>query len=211
MADAHRQLELESLLARTPAGRIALDDDTIYMRALDGATLSDPRWLSAMLTHLIGPGDVTEAHLQKGLAMLSHGGMIARGPTGLWSPQPAFAAAFSHLEMPLSGARLSIDRRGVAGIDHVTLVFLRTLAAVWIIELRGPPEAATHVLLRSVSAADARQFAHDAIALALRPDRAPPAISPVSSEAAARRFCQQCGRPVSMAARFCGECGAELT
>lgn len=208
MADAHRQVELESLLARTPGRRAALDEDIIYMRALDGATLSDPRWLSAMLTHLIGPGDVTEARLLDGLAVLARGRLIARGPTGLWSPQPAFAAAFAHLEMPLSGAHLSIDRRGAEGIDHVTLVFLRTLAAVWIIELRG----ASRVLLRSASASDAGKFAHDAIALALTADQPPPRTpSPAGKDSVARRSCQRCGRPVGTADRFCGDCGAALT
>jgi hypothetical protein len=211
MADAHRQVELESLLARTPGHQAALDEDNIYMRALDGATLPDPRWLSGMLTRLIGPGDVTEVRILDGLAVLARGGMIARGSTGLWSPQPAFAAAFAHLEMPLSGARLSIDRRGPGGIDHGTLLFLRTVAAVWIIELRGPAEAPTHVLLRSIGANDARKFAHDAIALAIAVDRPQPAApSPTRKETAARRFCPQCGRPLGTADRFCGECGTAL-
>ncbi len=211
MADAHRQVELESLLARTPGHQAALDEDNIYMRALDGATLPDPRWLSGMLTRLIGPGDVTEVRILDGLAVLARGGMIARDSAGLWSPQPAFAAAFAHLEMPLAGVRLSIDRRGADGIEHGTLVFLRTVAAAWIIELRGPTEATTRVLLRSVSAGDARKFAHDAIALALSVDRTVlKASSPAQKQPAAPRFCQQCGHPVGMACRFCADCGAEL-
>ncbi len=208
MADAHRQVELESLLARTPGGKIALDDDTIYMRALDGATLSDSRWLSAMLTHLIGPGDVTEAHIHEGLAGLARADLIAQDTTGFWSPQSAFASAFAHLEMPLSGARLSIDRRGAEGIDHATLVFLRALATVWIVELRGT----RRVLLRSASASDTRKFVQDAIALALTADRPPPrSPSPDRKQAATRRSCQQCGHPVGSADRFCGDCGAALT
>jgi hypothetical protein len=207
MADAHRQVELESLLARTPGHQAALDEDNIYMRALDGATLPDPRWLSGMLTRLIGPGDVTEVRILDGLALLTRGGMIARGSTGLWSPQPTFAAAFAHLEMPLAGVRLSIDRRGADGIEHGTLVFLRTVAAVWILELRGPEDAPSHVLLRSVSAGDARKLAHDAIALALKEPVAPP---PTPKAAEARRFCKQCGHPATAGACFCSQCGAEL-
>ncbi len=205
MADAHRQVELESLLARTPGRLPALDEDTIYLRALDGATLPDPRWLSGMLAQLNGPCDVTEARLLEGLAMLARIGLIARGPTGLWSPQPAFVAAFAHLEMPLSGVHLSIDRRGADGIEHGTFVFLRSVAAVWIIELRG----AGHVLLRSASAGDLLKFAHDAITLAFRTDR-PQSLAAARIPTAPARFCPQCGRPIGTAARFCGECGAAL-
>ena len=111
MADAHRQAELESLLARTPARQVALNEDSIYLRALDGATLPDPRWLSGILTQIFGPGDVTEARLLAGLDLLARGGLIARGKTGLWSPQPAFVTAFAHLELPLAAAVLAVDRR----------------------------------------------------------------------------------------------------
>jgi hypothetical protein len=79
MADAHRQAELESLLARTPARQVAINEDSIYLRALDGATLPDPRWLSGMLTQIFGPGDVTEARLLAGLDLLARGRLIARG------------------------------------------------------------------------------------------------------------------------------------
>lgn len=211
MADAHRQAELESLLARTPARQIALNEDTIYLRALDGATQPDPRWLSGMLTQVFGPGDVTETRLLEGLAVLARGGLIARGPTGLWSPQPAFTAAFAHLELPLAAAVLSIDRRRAGGFDSATLVFLRSFAAVWVIDPRGAADAPTAVRLSSVSGDDARALVHDAIALALKEPAAPP-LPPASAPkpAAAPRFCKQCGHPATAAARFCGQCGAEL-
>ncbi|QWG19843.1 zinc ribbon domain-containing protein [Bradyrhizobium sediminis] len=207
MADAHRQAELESLLARTPTRQVALSEDSIYLRALDGAALPDPRWLSGMLTQVFGPGDVTEARLLEGLAALARAGLIARGPTGLWSPQPAFITAFAHLELPLAAAVLSIDRRRAGGFDSAMRVFLRSFAAIWVIEPRGPAGASTAVRLGSVGAADARTFVHDAIALALKQPAAPP---PAQKAAEARRFCRQCGHPATAADRFCGECGAEL-
>jgi hypothetical protein len=206
MADAHRQAELESLLARTPVRQIAVNEDSIYLRALDGATLPDPRWLSGMLTQVFGPGDVTEARLVEGLAALARGGLIARGPTGLWSPQPGFITAFAHLELPLAAAVLSVDRRRAGGSDSATLVFLRSFAALWVIEPRGAAAAPTGVRLSSVSADDARALVHEAIALALKEPSAPPQ-APKTAEA--RRFCKQCGHPVAAADRFCGECGAE--
>lgn len=79
LADAHRQAELESLLARTPTRQVAISEDSIYLRALDGAALPDPRWLSGMLSQVFGPGDVTEARLLEGLAALARAGLIARG------------------------------------------------------------------------------------------------------------------------------------
>ena len=206
MADAHRQAELENLLARTPARQIALNEDSIYLRALDGATLPDPRWLSGMLTQIFGPGDVTEVRLVEGLAVLARGGLIARGPTGLWSPQPGFITAFAHLELPLAAAVLSVDRRRAGGFDSATLVFLRSFAALWVIEPRGAAAAPTGVRLSSVSADDARALVHDAIALALKEPSAPPQ-APRTAEA--RRFCKQCGHPIAAADRFCGGCGAE--
>ncbi len=207
MADAHRQAELESLLARTPTRQVALNEDSIYLRALDGATMPDPRWLSGMLTQIFGPGDVTEARLLAGLDVLARGGLIARGKTGLWSPQPAFVTAFAHLELPLAAAVLSVDRRRTGGFDSATLAFLRSFAAVWVIEPLGPAGAPAAVRLSSVSAADARTLVHDAIALALKEPAAPPQAP---KAAAAPRFCKQCGHPATPAARFCGQCGAEL-
>ena len=207
MADAHRQAELESLLARTPARQIALSEDSIYLRALDGATLPDPRWLSGILTQIFGPGDVTEARLLAGLDLLARGGMVARGPTGLWSPQPAFVTAFAHLELPLAGAVLSIDRRQAGGFDTATLVFLRSFAAVWVIEPRGAAAAPTGVRLSSVSADDARTLVHDAIALGLKEPAAPPQTQ---KPAEPLRFCRQCGHPATAADRFCGKCGTAL-
>ncbi|MDO9299300.1 zinc ribbon domain-containing protein [Bradyrhizobium sp.] len=207
MADAHRQAELESLLARTPTRQVALNEDSIYLRALDGATMPDPRWLSGMLTQIFGPGDVTEARLLAGLDVLARGGLIARGKTGLWSPQPAFVTAFAHLELPLVAAVLSVDRRRTGGFDSATLAFLRSFAAVWVIEPLGPAGAPAAVRLSSVSAADARTLVHDAIALALKEPAAPPQAP---KAAAAPRFCKQCGHPATPAARFCGQCGAEL-
>ncbi|QWG22147.1 zinc ribbon domain-containing protein [Bradyrhizobium sediminis] len=207
LADAHRQAELESLLARTPTRQVALSEDSIYLRALDGAALPDPRWLSGMLTQVFGPGDVTEARLLEGLAALARAGLIARGPTGLWSPQPTFITAFAHLELPLAAAVLAIDRRRAGGFDSATRLFLRSFAAIWVIEPRGPVGAPTAVRLGSVGAADARTFVHDAIALALKQPAAPP---PAQKAAEARRFCRQCGHPATAADRFCGECGAEL-
>jgi hypothetical protein len=207
MADAHRQAELESLLARTPVRQIAVNEDSIYLRALDGATLPDPRWLSGMLTQVFGPGDVTEARLLEGLAALARAGLIARSPTGLWSPQPAFVTTFAHLELPLAAAVLSVDRRRAGGFDSATRVILRSFAAVWVIELRGPAGAPPAVRLSSVAAADARTFVHDAIALALKEPAAPP---PAQKAAEARRFCRQCGHPATAVDRFCGECGAVL-
>lgn len=208
MADAHRQAELESLLARSPARQVAINEDSIYLRALDGATLPDPRWLSGMLTQILGPGDVTEARLLAGLDALARGGLIARGKTGLWSPQPAFVTTFAHLELPLAAAVLSVDRRRSGGYDSATLVFLRSFAAVWVIDPRGPAGASTGVRLSSVSAADARKLVHDAIALALKEPAAP---SQAQKAAAAPRFCRQCGNPATPADRFCGKCGAALT
>ncbi len=208
MADAHRQAELESLLARTPVRQIALNEDSIYLRALDGATLPDPRWLSGMLTQIFGPGDVAEAQLLAGLDVLARGGLIARGKTGLWSPQPAFVTAFAHLELPLAAAVLSVDRRRAGGFDSASLVFLRSFAAVWVIEPLGPAGAPAAVRLSSVSGADARTLAHDAIALALKEPAAPPQAQ---KAAAAPRFCKQCGHPAAPADRFCGQCGAGLT
>jgi hypothetical protein len=208
MADAHRQAELESLLARTQARQVAINEDSIYLRALDGATLPDSRWLSGMLTQIFGPGDVTEARLLAGLDVLARGGMIARGKTGLWSPQPAFVTAFAHFELPLAAAVLSIDRRRTGGYDSATLVFLRSFAAVWVIEPLGPAGAPTAVRLSSVSAADARTLVHDAVALALKEPAAPPQAQ---KAAAAPRFCKQCGHPATSADRFCGKCGAALT
>ena len=207
MADAHRQAELESLLARTPTRQVALNEDSIYLRALDGATMPDPRWLSGMLTQIFGPGDVTEARLLAGLDVLARGGLIARGKTGLWSPQPAFVTAFAHLELPLVAAVLSVDRRRTGGFDSATLAFLRSFAAVWVIEPLGPAGPPAAVRLSSVSAADARTLVHDAIALALKEPAAPPQAP---KAAAAPRFCKQCGHPATPAARFCGQCGAEL-
>lgn len=207
MADAHRQAELESLLARTPARQVALSEDSIYLRALDGAALPDPRWLSGMLTQVFGPGDVTEARLLEGLAALARSGLIARGPTGLWSPQPAFVTAFAHLELPLAAAVLSIDRRRAGGFDSAMWVFLRSFAAIWVIEPRGPAGAPTAVRVSSVGASDARTFVHDAIALALKEPATPPSAQKATE---ARRFCRQCGHPATAADRFCGECGAEL-
>ncbi|MDP3693446.1 zinc ribbon domain-containing protein [Bradyrhizobium sp.] len=206
MADAHRQAELESLLARSPARQVAINEDSIYLRALDGATLSDPRWLSGMLTQIFGPGDVTEARLLAGLDVLTRGGLIARGKTGLWSPQPAFVTAFAHLELPLAAAVLSVDRRRADGFDSVSLVFLRSFAAVWVIEPLGATGAPTAVRLSSVSDADARALVHDALALALK-EPAPQA----QKATAAPRFCKQCGHPATAADRFCGQCGAALT
>lgn len=208
MTDAHRQAELESLLARTPARQIAINEDSIYLRALDGATLPDPRWLSGMLTQILGPGDVTEARLLAGLDVLARGGMIARGKTGLWSPQPAFVTAFAHLELPLAAAVLSVDRRRAGEFDSATLVFLRSFAAVWVIEPLGAAGAPTAVRLSSVSAADARTLVHDAVALALEEPAAPPQAQ---KAAAAPRFCKQCGHPAAAADRFCGKCGTALT
>ena len=208
MADAHRQAELESLLARTPARQVAINEDSIYLRALDGATLPDPRWLSGMLTQIFGPGDVAEARLLAGLDVLARGGLIARGKTGLWSPQPAFVTAFAHLELPLAAAVLSVDRRRAGGFDSASLVFLRSFAAVWVIEPLGPAGAPAAVRLSSVGGADARTLAHDAIALALKQPAAPPQAQ---KAAAAPRFCKQCGHPAAPADRFCGQCGAGLT
>ncbi len=207
MADAHRQAELESLLARSPARQVAINEDSIYLRALDGATLPDPRWLSGMLTQILGPGDVTEARLLAGLDVLARGGLIARGKTGLWSPQPAFVTAFAHLELPLAAAVLSIDRRRTGGFDSAMLVFLRSFAAVWVIEPLGAAGAPTAVRLSSVSAADATTLVHDAVALALKEPAAP---SQAQKAAAAPRFCKQCGHRATPADRFCGKCGAEL-
>ncbi len=207
MADAHRQAELESLLARTPASQVALNEDSIYLRALDGATLSDPRWLSGMLTQIFGPGDVAEARLVAGLDVLARGGLIVPGKTGLWSPQPAFVTAFAHLELPLAAAVLAVDRRRAGGFDSAALVFLRSFAAVWVIEPLGPAGAPSAVRLSSVSAADARTLVHDAIALALKEPAAPPQAP---KTAAAPRFCKQCGHPATAADRFCGQCGAAL-
>lgn len=187
LADAHRQLELESLLARVPARRLALDADTIYLRALDGASLPDPRWLSGLLTQLMGPGDVTETRLQAGLAALARAGLIAE-QNGMWSPQPPFALAFAYLEVPLAGARLVIDIAGARS----TLVLLRTLAALWLLHPRGE-----QVQLRSVDGAAARQAVRDAIAAA-------------AARAPAPRSCPRCGRPAADTDRFCAKCGTAL-
>ena len=130
--------------------------------------------------------------------MLARSRLIARGSTGLWSPQPAFVTAFAHFELPPAAAVLSIDRRRAEGFDSAMRVFLRSFAAVWAIEPRGAAGAPTAVRLSSVGAADATTFVHDPIALALKEPAAP------------RRFCRQCGHPATAADRFCGECGAEL-
>lgn len=190
LADAHRQLELESLLARVPARRLALDADTVYLRALDGASLPDPRWLSGLLTQLMGAGDVTEARLQAGLAALARAGLIAER-NGVWSPQPTFALAFAHLEVPLAGARLAIEIAGARS----TLVLLRTLAALWLLHSRGE-----QVLLRSVDGAAARQAIRDAVAAATPQARAP-----------AQRSCPRCGSPAAATDRFCAKCGTALS
>ncbi|MCK9920286.1 zinc ribbon domain-containing protein [Microbacteriaceae bacterium K1510] len=208
MADAHRQLELESLLARRPERRIAVDEDSIYLRVLDGASLPDPRWLSGMLTQLLGPGDVSEARLQRGLAALERAGLIGKDSTDRWTPQPGFTAAFAHLEVPLSGARVSINWRSKNGIDYVSLGLLRTLAAVWRTEPRGRAEAMTGVALRSMTADAVRSGIHNAIVQALRTEPQPVSKS---NTADARRFCPQCGGAVAVTDRFCGQCGAHLT
>lgn len=218
MIDAHRQRQLEALLARSPAPALAIDDDSIHLRALDGATLADPRWLSSLLHGLLGPADVSEARLRDGLAVLARGGLIARDAQGTWAPQPSFAAAFANLEVPLAGTRLAIDRRRDGGVDHIALVFLRTLAAVWIIQPRGAGNSVQRALLRSAGGEEARTFARSAIELAVapppkpqpKPQPAAPKPSTSTTTTAAARFCHQCGKPAAAGDRFCGECGTQL-
>lgn len=205
MVDAHRQLELESLLARTLARRIALDEDTICLRALDGAALADPRWLSSMLTLLLGPGDVAEARLREGLAALARAGLATRDASGLWSPQPAFAEAFAHLEVPLAAVSLSIDRAGEGRADQAAMVLLRTIAALWMIEPRRSAGAVAGVSLRAIAPQDARRCVHDAIAPALAAATAAP-----PARAKSPGFCPQCGHPAAAGDRFCGQCGRKL-
>jgi hypothetical protein len=197
LADAHRQRELESLLARAPSPPVGVDADSIYLRALDGATMPDPRWLSGLLTRLIGPGDVAEARIGAGLAALARAGLVAE-QAGLWSPRPDFATGFAHLEVPLAGARLTVARRRGGGADTATLVVLRGLAAIWLIEPRGP---ASSLSLRAVDGNEARRMVHDTIA---------PAIKPSPPPTPTARVCGHCSRPVAVADRFCGQCGAEL-
>lgn len=206
MADAHRQRELESLLARAPARHLTVDEDAIYLRALDGATLPDPRWLSGLLTQLLGPGDVTEARLQRGIAGLARAGLTAKDKDGLWAPQPEFTAAFAQLEVPLAGALLAIDRRAGDGIEHVVLALMRTLSAVWMIEPHGAGET-TGMRLRATAGDAIQGVMHETIAKALQ---AKPAPAQVPEATEARRFCPQCGRPTGASDRFCGQCGAKL-
>jgi hypothetical protein len=193
LADAYRQRELESLLARAPSAPPAIDADSIYLRALDGATMPDPRWLSGLLTQLVGPGDVTEACIMEGLAALARAGLVAE-QAGRWSPRPDFVTAFAHLQVPLAAARLAVDVR--PGDRNVSLGFLRGLASVWMIDL----SAAGSLTLRAVAGAEARRVIHGAIAAALT----------VMPSVAARR-CRQCGHAAAGTDRFCGHCGAALT
>ena len=108
MADAHRQAELESLLARTPARQVALNEDSIYLRALDGATLPDPRWLSGMLTQIFGPGDVTEARLLAGPRRAGARRADRAGEDGT-------VVAATGLRHRLRASRIAARRRGAVG------------------------------------------------------------------------------------------------
>ncbi|KAA5595976.1 zinc-ribbon domain-containing protein [Blastochloris sulfoviridis] len=203
LVDAHRQRQLESLLARTASPPPGVDDDLVLLRALDGATLADPRWLSSLLNGFMGPADATEARLRSGLEALEHGGLIGRDANGLWAPQSGFIAAFANLEVPMAGAQLVIERRSAGGVDRVVLAFVRTLAALWILQSRGP-----RVLLRSAGGADARAIIHDAIEIAIAPPSVPQPGAPMPPPA--KRFCHHCGTPAAASDRFCGHCGTRL-
>jgi hypothetical protein len=205
LVDAHRQRQLETLLARTAPPPPGVDDDAVLLRALDGATLADPRWLSSLLNGLVGPADVSEAQLASGLQALDRGGLVGRDARGLWSPRPDFTTAFANLEVPLAGAQLVIERRHAGAVDRVVLAFVRTLAAVWILQ---PRSACQRVLLRSAGGADARGIIHDAIALAITPPSAAQPATPTPPPV--KRFCHHCGRPAASTDRFCGHCGTEL-
>ena len=206
MADAHRQRELESLLASTPARHVAVDEDAIYLRVLDGAALPDPRWLSGLLTQLLGPGDVSEARLQTGLVGLARAGLVAEDEDGLWAARPEFATAFAQLEVPLAGAMLSIDRRTGNGIDHGTLALLRTLSAGWTVEPHGTGEA-SGVRLRSMGRDAIRSITHAALTRALQAELT---SAKTVNTGETRSFCPQCGRPTAATDRFCGQCGVKL-
>jgi hypothetical protein len=193
LADAHRQRELEGLLARTPSAPPAIDADAIYLRALDGASMPDPRWLSGLLTQLVGPGDVTEARIGQGLAALARNRLVAE-QAGLWSPQPDFVAAFAHLQVPLAGVRLAVDVRHGDGIKSVAMILLRSLASLWAIDL----PAAAPPSLSAVTGAEARHIVQAIIAAALT-------VTPRPA-----RHCGRCGQTADAASRFCGRCGAAL-
>lgn len=194
LADAHRQHELECLLARAPSRLAGVDADAVHLRALDGAVMPDPRWLSGLLSQLMGAGDVTEASLDAGLATLARAGIVIE-QDGLWSVQPDFAAAFAHLQVPLAGARLCIDLRRNAA--RTTVVFVRSIAVVWVVESPGD-DALT---LRACDGSSARRLLHDALARSLTDPS--PAVDP-------ERLCARCGQVAATTDRFCGRCGARL-
>jgi hypothetical protein len=194
LADAHRQRELECLLARAASPPAGIDADAVYLRALDGATMPDPRWLSGLLTQLLGAGDVTEGHIGDGLAVLARARLIVE-QAGRWSPRPDFATAFAHLQVPLAGVRLAVDVRYGDGNRGAVVVLLRSLASVWVIDL----SAAGPLGLRAVTGAEARRIVQAIVAAALTVTPRP-----------AARHCGRCGKPAEAASRFCGHCGAAL-
>ncbi|MDO9299298.1 zinc ribbon domain-containing protein [Bradyrhizobium sp.] len=220
--DALREEELESLLARdrTPAPLLKAAAVRVAMGA--GLTSEDYRWLVPIFRRLLpNVPEMNQGAIDKGLADLVSASIIEAGPDREYGLVAAFEPVRRLLLAPLAWSTLTTISEANLQATWNQLGGMRTFVGLWGVEAR-----ANGVRLGTLGEAVLLQAFRSLVtdALAAIPAgkqgeqasrRATASANMAGSTAgsevnAARRFCQQCGRPVGTADRFCGECGAGL-
>ncbi|MDD5392246.1 MAG: zinc ribbon domain-containing protein [Thiothrix sp.] len=206
-ADALRQRDLETLLARLPKPESRVSLEEIYLRTLDGMVSGDVRWSTALVAQLVdGLPDVGEAVLLQGMQELQQASWVQTVGNN-WQPTGSFTVGCAHWQLPLAGASVQLARLMEGEVEVTDFTLFRLLGSVWLWRREG----AQHELA-SISSTRAMAFLDGVLAgfTVLPKPTAPPKAQETPPARPRPRFCRQCGKPLLADARFCAACGTPI-
>ncbi len=133
LVDALRQRQLESLLARMREPEGGVTSDEVYLRALDGIVTADSRWTATLMHALVdGLPELKTETVDAGLNDLRTAGLAVKSAGGTWRMAEEFALCGAHLQLPLAGAKISLERQQYGKVDAASLALFRMLGSLWL-------------------------------------------------------------------------------
>mgnify|MGYP002641254915 CR=1 FL=1 len=207
--DVMRGRLLSSILARNTAISMDITPPQLHTVYADGLAGTDGRWVVTLLRSLMPVSvDLPEAISDVGMNEVIAAGLLK--PVGdHWQATDTLARLSAYLKTPLpAAAHESLVIADGAAQHYAYVIAMRGDGPAWAFEF-WQEAGQVGITLRSRLGGSYRRLLAEMLAPLIRPANAStPSGAP--APAAGKKFCVECGVPVTPGAAFCTECGAKL-
>lgn len=208
--DVMRGRLLSSILARNTAISMDITPPQLHMVYADGLAGADGRWVVTLLRSLMPMSvDLPDAISDVGMNEVIAAGLLK--PVGdHWQATESLGRLAAYLKTPLpTAAHEAMVMADGKPTHYAYVVAMRGDGPAWTFEF-WQEAGDVGITLRSRMGGSYRRLLAEMLSPVLATAPAEPAPSDAPALPAGKKFCSECGVPVTSGSAFCSECGAKL-